>query len=100
MVYPDIVVLCIEIRQLREPEQHIRGFQRTIAMEILLNNEIIDAFRFQSIGDRLRDQNGQHDGYRIGQRVCQLKHDDSQGHGGALQAWSAYANTEMIDDEL
>lgn len=100
MVYPDIVVLCIEVRQLREPEQYIRGFQWTTATEILLDNEIIDSFRFQSIGDGLRDQNGQHDGYRIGQRVGQLKHDDSQGHGGALQAQSAYANTEMIDDQL
>lgn len=50
----------------------------------VLDDEVVYAFGFQGICHGLRDQDGQHDRYCVGEGVCELKHDDSQRDSGAL----------------
>ena len=64
---PNVVVLGIEVRQLRQ-----------------LDDKVVDTLGLQSIGDRLRNQNRKHDRHGICERVSELEHDDCKGDSSAL----------------
>ena len=64
---PNVVMLRVEIRELRK-----------------LDDEIINPLGFQSIRDGLRDEHCEHHRDGICQGISELEHDDRERHGGAL----------------
>ena len=47
----------------------------------VLDDEIVDGTRFESVSDRFRGEDGEHDGDGVHDRSRQLEHDDGERDG-------------------
>lgn len=85
VIDPAVVVLGIQVRELCQSVQAEDqcGVYKMKTVD-LLDDQVVNTLRLQSIRNRLRDKNRQHHRYGICQRVRELEHDDGEGHGRAL----------------